>query len=181
MTDAFPSRAAVTCAALTFAYVASALVGLNRLVWIGTHQGRFYRTYWIIMFAASLVLFLWFWRSTTADAWRASAVGLLAGYAASCLAARMMYFQLGPAGPIDALHHEISTLGATHALSQTFVIPLLTGGVLFGMLTALTVFAIARRHARIATLLTVLVLIVAAVAFVAAPSHARFKHIHLSL
>jgi len=181
MTDAVPSRAAVTCAALALAYVASALIGLNRLAWLGTHQGRFYRAYWIFMFTASLVLFMLLWKSVTANAWRASAAGLVTGYIASCLATRMMYFQLGLAGPGDALRHEFATAGAAHALSQTFLVPLLTGGALFGMMTALLILAIARRHAKLAVLLFVLVLIVAAAAFIAAPAHARFKHIHLSL
>lgn len=106
-------------------------MGLNRLAWLGTHQGRLYRSYWIFMLAASLILFVLLWKSVTANAWCASAMGLVIGYLASCIATRMEYFQLGLAGPVETLRHDAITRGIGHAVSQMLFVPLLMGGIPF--------------------------------------------------
>lgn len=178
MSDGVPRRAAVTCAALLLAYVASALVGLNRLAWLGAHQGRFYRSYWLFMLAVSLILCVLLWKRVTADVGRAAAAGCVIGYVASCVAGRIQYIQLGLTGPFEAVRHSVETRGVGHSLGQFFLVTLLTGGALFGVVTALLILAIARKHLKLAALLAVLVLVVAATVLMMAPPYARFKHVH---
>lgn len=178
MSTAIFSRAAFTTAALTLAYVASAVVGLNRLAWLGTHQGRFYRSYWVFVFGVAFFLFLMLWKTVTASVWRSSLAGVAVGYAASFVATQAKYFQLGLTGPLDVAWHDLTRIGIGHAISQILFVPLLTGGAAFGILASLWILVIARKRAGLATLLAVLIVAIAATAAIIAPSTARFKHIH---
>lgn len=166
-----------TATSLIIAYVLAAALGVNRLVWLGTHQGMFYWAYWLPCVLLSLLAFVFFWRRVTERVGSAAAIGIAVGYVASCISSVAMYFQRGPSGPFNAIAHEANAFGVAQAVHTVFVTVVFMGGIVYGLVAGLTLFSIVRRRSKVAIVLALTVCLASLALIAAAPEGSRFHHI----
>ena len=106
-------------------------------------------------------------------------IGTIVGYAASVVAARLMYLSSGLDGPLVSVRHEVARSGIGGALFATFVLVLLMGGWLFGLLAGLLAWAGFHQRWRVVLVTLAIALAVCTIVAATQPAGHRLRHIHI--